>query len=51
MVSGTPDVGEFGINSDHRNMTKFPNAENEDFKKISRTLDFMIKKSTAKVEA
>lgn len=51
MVSGTPDAGEFGINSDHRSMTKFSNAENDDFKKMSRTLEFMLQKSTAKVEA
>lgn len=51
VVSGTPDAVEFGINADHRNMTKFPNADNEDFKKLSRTLDLMIQKSGPKVDA
>lgn len=51
MVSGTPDAAEFGINADHRSMTKFSNVNSEDFKKVSRTLDFMIQKSGPKVEA
>lgn len=51
MVPGTPDAAEFGINADHRNMTKFSNADNEDFKKLSCTLGFMIQKSGPKVEA
>lgn len=51
MVPGTPDTAEFGINADHRNMTKFPEADNEDFKKLSRTLEFMLQKSGSKVEA
>ncbi|MCJ1265885.1 hypothetical protein MMC22_005767 [Lobaria immixta] len=32
-------------------MTKFPNADDEDFKKLSRTLEFMLQKSGPKVEA
>lgn len=32
-------------------MTKFSNAENEDFKKLSRTLEIMLQKSGPKVEA
>lgn len=51
VVSGTPDVAEFGIDADHRNMTKFSNADNEDFKKLSRTLKSMLQKSKPKVEA
>ena len=51
MVLGIPGAAEFGINADHRNMTKFPNADDEDFKKLSRTLEFMLQKSGPKVEA
>lgn len=51
MVPGTPDAAEFGINADHRKMTKFSNADNEDFKKLSRTLELMLQKSGSKVEA
>lgn len=51
VVSGTPDAAEFGINADHRNMTKFSNVDDEDFKKLSRALEFMIQKSVSKVEA
>lgn len=51
MVLGAPDSAEFGINADHRNMTKFPNLDDEDFKKLSRTLEFMLQKSGPKVEA
>ena len=48
VVSGTPDAAEFGINADHRNMTKFSNLENEDFIKLSRTLELMLQKSGKK---
>ena len=51
VVSGTPDAAEFGINADHRNMTKFSNTDNEDFKKLSCTLELMVQKSSSKVEA
>lgn len=51
VISGTPDAAEFGINADHRSMTKFSNADDEDFKKLSRTLESMLQKSGPKVEA
>ena len=51
MVSGTPDAAEFGINADHRRMTKFSHSDNEDFVKLSRTLEFMFQKSGPKIEA
>lgn len=51
VVSGTPDAAEFGINADHRTMTKFSNVNSEDFKRLSRTLNFMVQKSGPKVEA
>lgn len=51
MISGASDAAEFGINADHRNMTKFPDVENEDFKKVTRTLEFMFEKARHKVEA
>lgn len=44
MVPGTPDAAEFGIDADHRNMTKFPNADDENFKKLSRALESMLEK-------
>lgn len=50
VVLGTPDAAEIGINADHRNMTKFSNAEDEDFKKLSRILESMFRKSGPKVE-
>ena len=50
MVPGTSDAAEFGINADHRNMTKFPDASNDDFKKISGTLRSMAQKAGTRVE-
>lgn len=46
-----PDAAEFGINADHRNMTKFSSANNADSQKLSRTLEFMLQKSGPQVEA
>lgn len=51
VISGTPGAAEFGINADHRSMTKFSNADNEDFKKLSHTLEFMLQRAGPKVEA
>ena len=51
VLSGLPDAAEFGINADHRSMTKFSSADSEDFQKLSRTLEFMLQKSGPKVEA
>ena len=51
VLSGMPDAAEFGINADHRSMTKFSSADNEDFQKLSRTLEFMLPKSGPKIEA
>lgn len=51
MIPGTPEAAEFSINADHRSMTKFSNADNEDFKKLSHTLEFMLQRSGPKVEA
>ena len=50
VVSGTPDAAEFGISQDHTRMTKFPNAEDPDFKKLSRVLVSMVQKATFKIE-
>lgn len=50
VVSGTPNSAEFGVHADHRSMTKFSNADDEDFKKLSHTLEFMVQKSGLKVE-
>lgn len=50
VISGIPNAAEFGINADHRNMTKFSDADNEDFKKLSRTLESMLQKCENKVD-
>ena len=50
MVSGTPDAAEFGISQDHTRMTKFPSAEDQDFKKLSRVLVSMIQKANVKIK-
>lgn len=50
MISGASDATEFGINADHRRMTKFPDVENEDFTKLARILKFMIQKAGGKVK-
>ena len=51
LLLGTPDAAEIGINADHRNMTKFSNADNEGFKKLSIILESIFLKSGSKVEA
>ncbi|MCJ1462542.1 hypothetical protein MMC07_001144 [Pseudocyphellaria aurata] len=51
VIPGASDAAEFGIDADHRGMTKFPDVENEDFKKLSRILESMLGKSRHKVEA
>ena len=50
MVPGTPDAAELGISRDHRQMIKFPSAEDQDFKKLSRVLVFMTQKANVKTE-
>ena len=50
VIPGTPDAAEFGINEDHRRMTKFWNADNNDFLKLSRELEYMVRKAKAKIE-
>lgn len=50
VIPGTPDAAEFGINEDHRRMTKFRYADNNDFLKLSRELEFMVRKANAKIE-
>lgn len=51
MVPGTPDAAEFGLNANHRSMTKFSNADDEESKQLSCALELMIHKSGPKVEA
>ncbi|KAK3178319.1 hypothetical protein OEA41_000452 [Lepraria neglecta] len=51
VVPGTSDAAEFGISEDYRRMTKFPNAESTDFKKIARTVAAMIDKAGAKIQS
>lgn len=51
VVPGTSDAAEFGISGDYRRMTKFPNAENTDFKKITRPVAAMINKAGAKIQS
>lgn len=52
MVPGTPDAAEFALNANHRSMTKFSNADDEESKQLlSRALELMIHKSGPKVEA
>ncbi|KAM0799509.1 hypothetical protein BDR22DRAFT_963873 [Usnea florida] len=50
VVPGTPDAAEFGISQDHRQMIKFPSAEDQDFKKLSRVLVSMTQKAKVKIE-
>ena len=50
MVPGTPDAAEFGISKDHRQMTKFSNSEDQDFRTLSRVLSSMLQKAEAKIE-
>lgn len=51
VVPGTPDAAEFGISQDHRQMTRFSNSEDQDFRKLSRMLASMIQKAQAKIES
>ena len=48
--SGLADAAEFGINQDHRMMTKFPKEDSQDFKKMYRALVSMTKKAGDKIE-
>ena len=50
VVPGTPDAAELGISQDHRQMIKFPSAEDQDFKKLSRVLVSMTQKAKVKIE-
>lgn len=50
VVPGTRDAAEFGINEDHRRMTKYSKEENQDFKKMYRVLASMTKNAGDKIE-
>lgn len=50
VVPGTPDAAEFGINKDHRRITKFSSVEDQGFKKLSSALTLVAQKAESKVE-
>lgn len=50
VIPGLPDAAEFGINQDHRKMTKISTADSQDFKNMYRALVAMTNKASSKIE-
>ena len=50
VVPGTPNAAEIGVSEDHRRMTKFSTAENNDFRNLAQLLAAMIDKAPIKVK-
>lgn len=46
---GLTDAGVMAINSDHRNMVKFGNRDDEGFQRVSGTLQIMLRKAQGKI--
>ena len=49
VVPGTVDAELISINKNHVGMSKFPSAEDEDFKTISKHLSIMAKAAPRKI--
>ena len=49
-ISGAVDAAKIAIPSDHTNMVKFENTEDEGFRKVNGEISIMLKKASQKIE-
>lgn len=49
VIQGQPNLQEVPLNADHRSMTKFESPEDENFKRLLRIVNRMVRSAPVKI--